>query len=113
MLFAVSGLIGCPIAASDGRIGAVKDFLFDDRSWRIRWVEVDTGGWLPGRKVLIHPSAVSPLSVPPKPRLPMMSQGDLLEVAVKLGASRALAKPFQAEDALAAVTSVLQRDGPV
>jgi hypothetical protein len=30
MLFAVSGLEGCPIAASDGRIGAVKDFLFDE-----------------------------------------------------------------------------------
>jgi hypothetical protein len=98
MLFAVSGLIGCPIAASDGRIGAVKDFLFDDRSWGIRWVEVDTGGWLPGRKVLIHPSAVSPLSVPPKPRLPMMSQGDLLEVAVNLTRRQIEESPEARED---------------
>ena len=84
MLFAVSGLTGCRIAASDGRIGAVKDFLFDDRSWKIRWMEVDTGHWLPGRKVLIHPSAIGPLSVPPKPRVPMISPGDSLEVAVNL-----------------------------
>ena len=55
MLFAASGLIGCAVAASDGRVGAVKDFLFDDRSWNVRWMVVDTGHWLPGRKVLIHP----------------------------------------------------------
>ncbi len=30
MLFAVSGLVGCAVKASDGDIGAVKDFLFDD-----------------------------------------------------------------------------------
>jgi uncharacterized protein YrrD len=40
MLFAVSGLEGCPVKASDGEIGAVRDFLFDNRSWKIRWMEV-------------------------------------------------------------------------
>jgi hypothetical protein len=84
MLFAVSGLQGCAIAASDGRIGAVKDFLFDDQSWTIRWLVVDTGDSLTGRKVLIHPSAVAPLAIPPKPRLPMMSPSDSLEVSVNL-----------------------------
>ena len=63
---------------------AVKDFLFDDQSWKIRWMVVDTGDWLPGRKVLIHPSAIGPLQIPRKPRLPMMSPGDSLEVAVNL-----------------------------
>ena len=32
MLFVASGLIRRPVAASDGRIGHVKDFLFDDQS---------------------------------------------------------------------------------
>ena len=41
MLFAVSGLIGCPVQASDGEVGAVKDFLFDDKTWKIRWMAVD------------------------------------------------------------------------
>ena len=75
MLFALNGLIGCPVAAADGDVGSVKDFLFDDQNWKVRWMVVDTGHWLPGRKVLIHPSAIAPLEVPPKPALPMMSAG--------------------------------------
>jgi hypothetical protein len=98
MLFAVSGLEGCPIAARDGHIGAVKDFLFDDQSWKIRWMVVDTGDWLPGRKVLIHPSAIAPLQIPPKPRLPMMSPGDVLEVAVNLTRQQIEASPEARED---------------
>jgi PRC-barrel domain len=98
MLFAVSGLEGCPIAASDGRIGAVKDFLFDDRSWKIRWMVVDTGDWLPGRKVLVHPAAIAPLQIPPKPRLPMLSPGELLEVSVNLTRRQIEASPEARED---------------
>jgi len=58
MLQVISGLKGYAIEASDGTIGTVSDFLFDDKSWQMRWVVVDTGGWLTGRKVLIHPSAI-------------------------------------------------------
>ncbi len=36
MLFAASGLLGCPAKAGDGNVGSVKDFLFDDRSWKVR-----------------------------------------------------------------------------
>ena len=84
MLFAVSGLEGCPVRASDGDVGVVKDFLFDDATWKIRWVAVGAGHWLPGRQLFIHPSAIAPLELPPKPRLPMMSQGETLELAVNL-----------------------------
>jgi len=58
MLFVGSALKGYAIEASDGRIGTVSDLLFDDRTWKMRWVVVDTGGWLTGRKVLVHPSAI-------------------------------------------------------
>ena len=58
MLLAVSELKGYSIEASDGGLGIVGDCLFDDRDWRIRWLVVDTGTWLSGRKVLIHPSAI-------------------------------------------------------
>ena len=75
MLFAISGLKGVSVEGSDGRIGTVKDFLFDDESWQIRWMVLDTGTWLPGRKVLIHPSVIAPLDIaPPSGQgLPMMS----------------------------------------
>ncbi len=58
MLQVASALNGCNIEASDGGIGSVGDFLFDDATWKLRWLVVDTGGWLTGRKVLIHPSAI-------------------------------------------------------
>ena len=58
MLQVGSALEGYAIEASDGRIGTVSDFLFDDRTWKVRWLVVDTGTWLTGRKVLIHPSAI-------------------------------------------------------
>jgi hypothetical protein len=61
MLLAISSIKGFAIEAEDGKIGSVSDFLFDDRTWKLRWMVVDTGGWLPGRKVLIHPSAIGPL----------------------------------------------------
>ena len=60
MLQVISALKGFTIEASDGRIGAVVDFLFDDAKWSVRWLVVDCGTWLRGRKVLIPPSAVSP-----------------------------------------------------
>ncbi len=58
MLMAGSALKGYRIEAEDGRIGTVKDVLFDDRTWRVRWLVVDAGTWLTGRMVLIHPSRV-------------------------------------------------------
>jgi hypothetical protein len=61
MLWNSSVLKGFTIAASDGHIGTVSDFLFDDANWRIRWLVVDTGTWLSGRKVLLAPSMLGQL----------------------------------------------------
>lgn len=58
MLNALSSLKGFEICAKDGSLGTVSDFLFDDSTWKVRWMVVDTGRWLTGRKVLVHPSAV-------------------------------------------------------
>jgi uncharacterized protein YrrD len=58
MLYVLSVLKGFTVAASDGKIGTVNDFLFDDQSWKVRWLVVDTGARLPGRKVLVHSSAI-------------------------------------------------------
>jgi hypothetical protein len=45
---------GYDIEATDGSIGHVKDFIFDDASWAIRYLVIDTRNWWPGgRKVLI------------------------------------------------------------
>src|SRR5690606_7856670 len=49
---------GSSIHASDGELGRVDDLLFDDEKWVVRYLVVDTGSWLTGRKVLISPIAV-------------------------------------------------------
>src|SRR5215471_11437762 len=45
------------LRASDGDIGHVEDFYFNDQQWAIRYVVADTGSWLSGRLVLISPHA--------------------------------------------------------
>ncbi len=47
-------VIGYDIQATDESIGHVQDFVFDDESWAIRYLVVDTRNWWPGgKKVLI------------------------------------------------------------
>ena len=58
MLWDESVLKDYAIQASDGRLGTVSDFLFEDSSWVIRWLVADTGNWLSGRKVLLPLSAL-------------------------------------------------------
>jgi len=58
MLSPASGFNGLSIAAIDGDIGSIRDLYFDDITWTIRYLVVDTGSWLPGRQVLISPLSV-------------------------------------------------------
>jgi hypothetical protein len=58
MLRSMKDLEDYAIRASDGNIGHVKDFYFDDEAWVIRYFVVDTGSWLSSREVLISPIAI-------------------------------------------------------
>jgi hypothetical protein len=58
MLRHTSDITGYTIGASDGQIGSVVDILFDDRRWLVRWLVVDVGHILPGRKVLLPPTVL-------------------------------------------------------
>jgi len=59
MLRHTSQVNGYSVHAIDGVIGTVSDFLFDDATWLVRWLVIDTGGWLPGRRVLLPPVALA------------------------------------------------------
>ncbi len=59
MLWTASRLGDFELEATDGPIGAVQDCLIDRQNWHLRWFVVDTGTWLPGRKVLIAPERVT------------------------------------------------------
>jgi uncharacterized protein YrrD len=50
-------LYGRKLSATDGEMGSVADFYFDDQTWRIRYIVANTGSWLSGRQVLLPPEA--------------------------------------------------------
>jgi hypothetical protein len=57
-LFNTEKIMGYDIEATDGGIGHVHDFIIDDEIWHIRYIAIDTGGKMPGKKVLIFPKAI-------------------------------------------------------
>jgi hypothetical protein len=61
MPYDLKALIGSPVTASDGEMGSIRNFLFDDQSWMVRYVAVDVGNWLKRRDVVL------PITVLEKP----------------------------------------------
>ena len=64
MLRSMKDLMGFTIGATDGDIGRVDAGYFDDATFTVRHLVVDTGGWLGGRKVLISPMALRDIDWP-------------------------------------------------
>lgn len=58
MLYRMEKLIGMSMGATDGLIGKIEDVYFDDQRWAARYLLVNTGDWLMGRRVLISPIGV-------------------------------------------------------
>ena len=58
MLRSVNSLVGYAIRATDGDLGNVAEFYFDDQTWTVRYLVVETGTWLSGRQVLLSPVAL-------------------------------------------------------
>lgn len=46
------------IKATDGQIGSIDDFYFDDQDWAVRYFVVDIGNWFGDQKVLLAPAAI-------------------------------------------------------
>jgi hypothetical protein len=59
MLRRFGSFVGAGVEATDGPIGVIHDLYFDDASWTVRHIVVDTGGWLNGRHVLISPATMT------------------------------------------------------
>lgn len=53
---------GYSVAATDRAIGHIENFLFDEDSWAIRSLVIDTRDWWPGRHVLVSPEQVEHVS---------------------------------------------------
>ena len=55
-----AAVTGYGIRAQDGEIGHVEDLVIDDEDWIVRYVEIDTRNWLPGKKVLVQTGRIGP-----------------------------------------------------
>ncbi|MCC6346377.1 MAG: PRC-barrel domain-containing protein [Nitrospirales bacterium] len=89
-------LSGYTITATDGDIGKVHDFLFDDESWGVQYIVVDTGRWLPGKLVLIAPQAVS-LPDDPAKTLPVRLTMDQVRNSPGLERDMPVSRRYQKE----------------
>ena len=65
MLHKTSKVSGFHIHATDGGIGHVDDFLFDEQ-WTVCYLVVDTSNWLGGKSVLISTTMVTSVDSPAK-----------------------------------------------
>jgi sporulation protein YlmC with PRC-barrel domain len=54
----INSLLSYNMQATEGLIGNVKEFYFEDNTWHIQYIIIKTGGWLFGREVLISPVAL-------------------------------------------------------
>ncbi len=55
MLRSMKGFLDFALDATDGEIGSLEGFYFDDTGWEIRYMVLKPRKWLSGRKVLISP----------------------------------------------------------
>jgi hypothetical protein len=92
----IQKLYGEKLAASDGEIGHVKDFYFDDQSWAIRYVVADTGTWLPGRRVLLSPHAFGSLHQAGK-LLPVNLSRKQIEDSPSIDSHKPLSRQYEEE----------------
>lgn len=62
MIRSLENLTGYRLVATDGDIGTVEDFYFDDDTWLLRYVVVAAGGWLNRRNVLLSMDVAAEIS---------------------------------------------------
>ncbi|MGC1954037.1 MAG: PRC-barrel domain-containing protein [Gammaproteobacteria bacterium] len=53
---------GYHLNASNGEFGHVADFIVDQQDWQVRYLEIDTRNWWPGKHVLVAPTWIQHVS---------------------------------------------------
>ena len=61
-LRSTEAVTGYHLEAADGELGHVNGFLVDDEDWAIRYIEVSTRNWWPGKGVLVSPAWIERVS---------------------------------------------------
>jgi hypothetical protein len=95
MLRSTKELKGCKLGARDGEIGHVKDLYFDDQGWVVRYLVADTGHWLPHRKVLIAPFAVTGIHLAPHKAVEVSLTKRQIEASPSIEAHKPVSRQFE------------------
>jgi hypothetical protein len=61
-LRSIEAVTGYFIHAKNGHIGQIEDFIVDDEQWVLRYMVIDTGKILPGKKVILSPQWIYSIS---------------------------------------------------
>jgi hypothetical protein len=61
-LRSTEAVTGYDVEASDGAIGHIDGFVIEENVWAVRYIEVATRNWLPGKKVLVSPAWIAKMS---------------------------------------------------
>jgi hypothetical protein len=61
-LRSIKAVTGYHIEAKDGELGHADGFIVDDEAWAVRYIEVATKNWWPGKKVLVSPAWIERVS---------------------------------------------------
>ena len=96
MLHSAKELHGYTPVAVDGAIGSVEDGYFDDARWVVRYLVVDTGGWLSGRRVLISPYAIGAID-PRERRLALTLPKELIRDSPDIDVAKPISRQHEAE----------------
>jgi hypothetical protein len=85
------------LGARDGEVGRVKDFYFDDESWKVRYFVADTGTWLPGRQVLLSPHAVKEVEDTPHKTIQVDLTRQQIEQSPPIEDDKPVSRQFELE----------------
>ena len=89
-----SEVTGYRLSAEDGDVGHVEDFIFDEQSWALRYLEIDTRNWLPGRHVLISPAWVEEVDWATQ-QVKVAVSRDLVNNAPEYDSSKHISREYQ------------------
>lgn len=95
MLQSLHQLLGYHVHATDGDLGHVHDLYFDDQTWAVRYIVVDTRHWLNGRRVLLAPQMAGPPN-PAARRLPMTLSKDQIRTSPNVSTDLPVARRHEA-----------------
>lgn len=99
MIYSTKSLLGKKIQATNEDFGTCKDLYFDDESFHIRYLVIDTGNWLPGRRVLLSPQSIDSVNMGDlKDGIPVTMTREQIEKSPPMDADKPVSR--QAEERL-------------